>query len=64
MKNAADIVWTLLAIAMLATMIWGVGWCLDEEERQVKAGVKHPSSTILPIVDHEHTQPAQTPQAQ
>lgn len=50
MKNAADIVWTLLAIAMLATMIWGVGWCLDEEARQVKTGIKHPSSAILPVL--------------
>lgn len=53
MIHLADIVWTLLAIAMLATMIWGVGWCLDQEVEQVKTAKKLPGTTILPIVNHE-----------
>ncbi len=53
MKNAADIVWSLLAIAMLATFVWGVVWCLDQEVEQVKTAKKLPGTTILPIVNHE-----------
>lgn len=64
MNKLVDIAWTLAAIAMLATYVWGVGWCLDEEERQVRTGKKLPGTTNLPIADHELTTPAHTPISQ
>ncbi len=29
---------------------WCIVWALDEEERQVEAGVKHPMGCVLPVV--------------
>lgn len=53
MKNVTNVAWTLLAIAILATFVWGSGWCLDEEERQVRAGKKLPGTTTLPLINYE-----------
>lgn len=55
MIHLADIAWTLLAIAMLASLVWGVGWGLDEEEQQVRAGKKLPGTTIFPVLNYDQT---------
>lgn len=55
MKHVADIAWTLLAIAMLVSLVWGVGWGLDDEEQQVKTGKKLPGTTIIPVLNYDQT---------
>lgn len=44
----------LLELAVLAVMIgaavWCVGYCLDDEPRQVREGKKDPRTVILPVL--------------
>ncbi|MBS5507262.1 MAG: hypothetical protein KHX31_01365 [Akkermansia sp.] len=44
----------LLELAVMAVMIGGAGWCvgycLDDEARQVKEGKKDPRTAILPVL--------------
>lgn len=52
----------LIASSVGLVAAWLIVWAIDEEERQVRAGIKEPNSTILPVIDHGSPQ-AQTTQA-
>lgn len=52
MKKVYDIFYIILFFGMITVFIWGVGYCLDQEEQQVISGKKLPGTTILPVINH------------